>query len=243
MKCTVADIIKGIRCEILDPEADIWSDELITDYIRQAYTHILSLRPDVFSETKEITLERGKCFQEICEDCETILDILGIDGQDCIIPDKESTQDNLDRLSRYFNDSDCKAVDDDGNEVETPFTPKAYKLIESHACGFKLSEPTPEDRDVVATVVCMPEPIDFCVEEGEDITLPDIICGRAYEGFKHLLLSKIYATDRKADNLIELSQLHFKYWQDFRDWWFRVDFSKHEADWYLYRQKTSDRSD
>lgn len=242
--CTVSDIIDKLRCEILDPYGDIWSDKLLTDFIQQAYTHIAALRPDVFSETKEILLERGKCFQSICDECTRIVEVLTIDGQDCFPPDKESSQDNLNSLNQYFSPFDCKTTgtNPDGTPVIDPFVPNSYTLIESSDCSFRLSEPTPDDRDVYALVSCVID-VDFCPPSGIEIELPEKICNRFYEGFKHLILSKIYATDRKADNLMELSQIQFKYWQDFRDWLFRTDFANSQSDWHLYRQKTTGRDD
>ena len=235
--CTVSNVIDKLRCEILDPEGDIWSDKLLIDFIQQAYTHIAALRPDLFSEITEVTLERGVCLQQICDQCTRIVEVLSVDGQDCFPPDRESTQDNLNSLNRYFQPFDC---DEPGEE--TPFTPTTYNIPESTDCAFRLSEPTPTDRDVTALVSCVTD-VDFCVAEGEEIELPEKICGRFYEGFKHLVLSKIYATDRKAPNLVQLSELHFKYWQDFRDWLFRTDFANNQSDWFLYRQKTTNRDD
>lgn len=242
MKCNVSSIIDLLRCEILDPDGDIWSDKLLSDFIQQAYTHIVALRPDAFAESTEIVLERGKCFHRICGDCVRVVEVLTIDGQDCFPPDKESSQDNLNSLNQYFTPFDCVEVDDEGNEVEGAFIPTSYTLIESSDCSFRLSEPTPTDRDVIALVSCVVD-VDFCPEDGSEIELPEKICNRFYEGFKHLVLSKIYATDRKAKNLMELSATHFKYWQDFRDWLFRTDFANSQSDWHLYRQKTTGSDD
>lgn len=236
MEClTVGDVIESLRCEILDPDGDIWSDKLIVDFIQQAYSHISALRPDLFSGPRTITLQRGTCFQEVC-DCDRIVGVVQIDGSDCQPPDQESSQDNLNFLGQLFEDPDCPGDD-------TTYAPESWSFVDCGSCAsFRLSEPTPEDRDVTA-VICCTLNIDFCQENIEDVELPSILFNRMYEGFKHLVLSKLYATDRKCENLMKLSELHFKYWQDFRDWMFRTDFAANQSDWYLYRQKTTGKED
>lgn len=238
MEClSVADVIESLRCEILDPDGDIWSDKLLADFTQQAYTHIVALRPDLFSAPREITLERGKCLQNVC-DCTRLVNVIAIDGNDCNPPDQESSQDNLDFLNSLYDEPDCS---EDG-EV-TPYAPDSWSLVDCADCSsFRLSEPTPDDRDVTAIICCTID-VDFCQDNPADIELPKIIFERVYEGFKHLILSKVYAVDRKCEDLMKLSELHFKYWQDFRDWWFRVDFAVRQSDWDLYRQKTTGRED
>ena len=235
MQCAVPDIVETLRCELQDPEGDIWPDKLILDHMQQAYTHIASLRPDLFSEIKDITLARGQCLQSVCDNCSRVVEVIAIDGQDCHPPDQESSQDNLNFLNSYF-ESGC--TDD---PVDPPFTPESYTLLESSECTFRLSEPTPEDRDVTAMVSCAVE-VDFCLPF-EEIILPSVLCDRMYEGFRHLVLSKLYSVDMKSTTHIQLADQHFKMWQDFRDWTFRTDFASNQSDWYLYRQKTTDRSD
>lgn len=236
MEClTVGDVIDSLRCEILDPDGDIWSDKLLLDFIQQAYTHIAALRPDLLSESRQITLERGKCLQEIC-DCDRLVGVIEIDGNDCVPPDQESAADNLNYLNQLFVKESCSG----DNET---YAPESWSFADCGECpGFRLSEPTPTDRDVTAKICCTAN-IDFCQTDYTQIALPSIIFSRLYEGFKHLILSKLYATDRKCENLQQLSQMHFKYWQDFRDWMFRTDFAANQSDWYLYRQKTTNKED
>ena len=71
------------------------------------------------------------------------------------------------------------------------------------------------------------------------IELPKVLFNKYYEAFRHLILSKLYAVDRKADDLLKLAEYHAKQWERARDWHFRVDFARDQSDWYLYRQKTS----
>lgn len=232
MECkSVADVVDLLRCEILDPAPGcIWSDKLLADFIQQAYTHIAGLRPDIFSESKEVVLEGGKCLQKVC-DCIELVSIISIDGNDCDPPEKESPDNNLGFLNGYFGGEDCPAEEDTYNPSWFP--------VECGGCtAFRLSEEAPTDREVKAIICCAPD-IDFCKDNLAEIELPDALFGKFYEGFKHLVLSKIYATDRKAPDLMELSQLHFKYWQDFRDWMFRTDFARRQSDWDLYRQQTN----
>lgn len=232
MECqSVQDVIDSLRCEILDPDGDIWSDKLLIDYIQQAYTHIASLRPDIFSESKEVTLEGGTCLQQVC-DCDELTKVLSIDGNECDPPEEESPDNNLLFLNTLFPGvEECK----DGDE---PYNPNWYPVDCGGCTAFRLTEPVPTDREVKAIICCVFS-IDFCKEDASDIILPSVLFTKFYEGFKHLVLSKIYATDRKAEDLIELSQLHFKYWQDFRDWLFRTDFARRQSDWDLYRQQTN----
>lgn len=235
MECiTIGELIESLRCEIKDPDGEIWTDDLLKDFIQQAYTHISSLRPDDFSEAKEITLERGACLHEVC-DCIQLINVLSIDGNDCNPPDEESTQDSLQFLNKYFADSDC--------EEDPEYCPESWSLVKCGDCSsFRVDQPTPSDRDVNAIVCCKID-FDFCAPDILDQFLPQRIFNKWYEGFRHLILSKIYATDRKCEDLLKLSKLHFEYWQDFRDWIFRVDFAASQSDWELYRQKTSGRED
>lgn len=239
MACTVQGIVDDLRCEIEDPVGDsgdgcIWKTSFLKDTIQQAATHIMGLRSDLFpDEPRTLTLTAGECYQSFCDkQCKELLEIISIDGNSCALPDPESSQDNLNQLSQCFPDDDCSAG---ANGSTEPYTPASYKI--TNACGVLFSEAPKTAVEIV--VVCAKE-IDWCADE---IELPEILCGKLYEGFKHLILSKIYATDRKAPNLLELSKHHYKLWQDFRDWLFRVDFAKRQQDWYLYRQITSDRSD
>lgn len=240
MACTtVGDVIETLRCEIKDPDAEIWSDKLLVDFIKQAYTHIASLRPELFSKPQEITLARGKCLQEVCADCVELLEVISVDGQDCNPPDQESTQDNLNDLTSAFDGFNCPTE----GEAEEVYSPSSWSKVDCGGCqSFRLSEPTPTDRDVTA-IVCCAFDLDLCEDSVMDTELPDIIFNKMYEGFKHLILSKLYATDRKAEDLMALSELHFKYWQDYRDWMFRTDFARSQPDWHLYRQKTTGRED
>lgn len=232
MECrTVADVIESLRCEILDPDGDIWSDKLIADFIQQAYTHIASLRPDLFSESKEITLEGGTCLQTVC-DCIELTNVLSIDGNECNPTEKESVDNNLSFLDSAFEDfAEC-------DTEEQTFNPNWLPVDCGGCSAFRLTQEVPTDREVKA-VICCAFTVDFCQEDYSQIVLPEIIFTKFYEGFKHLVLSKLYATDRKAEDLIQLSQLHFKYWQDFRDWLFRTDFARRQSDWDLYRQQTN----
>ena len=240
MSCTIQKIIDDLRCEIVDPVDDtgdgcIWKNAFLKDAIQQAVTHIMGLRCDLFpDDPKEVTLTAGECYQSFCDaDCKELLEIISIDGNSCALPDEDSSDDNLNSLANCFPEYDCPTDANSGEDVIDKFTPKTHKRANS--CSVIFSEAVPDDREVKAQIICVKE-IDWCADE---IEIPEIICGKLYEGFKHLVLSKIYATDRKSDNLMELSKLHFKMWQDFRDWLFRVDFAKRQSDWDLYRQETT----
>jgi len=233
---TIGDLLELLRCEIKDPDGDIWDDKTLIDKINQAYSHLLMLRPDCFSQTMEITLERGKCLHSVC-DCSELISVISIGGNDCCTLDEESSSDNVNFLSALYDE--CPS--DDGES----FKPTSYTKLDCGQCaGFRINQPTPTDRDITA-IICCTTSLDICPKDENinDLELPNKLMGRLYEGFFHLILSKVYAVDRKCKDLLELSQWQFKMWQDFRDWWMRVDFAKRQANWDIYREKTTDRQD
>lgn len=232
--CTYADLVNHIAGERVNDELDgadyfVWDRSVIRKVLREAIASILAFRPDLFARTKEVTLQRGSCMQHFCTECSRVLSVLTVDGCECqpVKPVKDVDTKTLDWLACYY--------DSCGTPINAccpeSYHPGEVALIEADPCAVRLQYPPPLDRDVVATISCVP------ANALDAEPLPSIICSELFQAIVDNALFRLYTIDHKDGVARELADRHWAAFVLVMKTKFEVDFSLLSSNYVLTHRK------
>ena len=234
--CTKQDIITHILGERVNDEKEagdylVWSQAVVAKVLRECLAALYGFRPDMFAETKTVTLQRNSCLQSFCTDCATIINVISVDGNSCnkIEEHKDENDDKtLDYLNCYFKD--CKPPNK-YRECHTTYDPGDWAAVEASPCTLRFKHPTPDDRDVTAVIACVPP--DALTKD----TLPAAICAEMFSALIDHALFRLYSIDHKDGNNLELADKHWRAYTTFMATKFDVDFDRQENNMLLTKRR------
>ncbi|OQX10501.1 MAG: hypothetical protein BWK73_20145 [Thiothrix lacustris] len=234
--CTQSDIIDHILGERVNDELEagdylVWSRPVVAKVLRECLSAIYGFRPDLFAETRTVTLQRSSCLQSLCKDCAKIINIISVDGNSCnkIEEHKDENDDkSLDWMSCYFKD--CNPPNKYW-ECNAGYDPGDWQPVDGSPCTVRFKNPTPSDRDVTATVACVPP--DALTRD----TLPAAICDEMFTAVVDHALFRLYSIDHKDGNNLELADKHWRAYTTFMATKFDVDFALLENNMVLTKRR------
>lgn len=245
--CSIDDLVDHVAgCRVNDEQDSssddyvVWKKDVIKKTAREAISAVYGLRPDLFAEKREVTLTQDSCLHSFCEDCCRITDVIIVDGKSCneIEEHKDENDDrSLDFLDCYFTDNcDLPNADKECHDPDS-YDPGSWKSLPSTPCTVRFDNATPSDRDVQATVMCVPSSV---IDADTDKVLPCIVCGELFQPIIDNILFRLYSIDHKDGNALEIADRHWRAFTTTMTTKFDVDFSLHENNYHLTKRKVSD---
>lgn len=237
MACTRTGIVNHILGNRVNDELEsgdflVWNRDTVTKVVNEALAYVYGLRPDLFAEPKEVTLTRDSCVHTLCKSCARIVDVITVDGLTCnkVEEHKDENDDrSLDFLGCYYDD--CKPPNAYWECHPTGYDPGDWQAVEGSPCTIRFKNPTPTDRDVKATVSCVPANV--LTRE----TLPAAVCTELFTAIVDNALFRLYAIDHKDGSNPELADRHWRAFTAYMEVKFNVDFSLQENNMLLTKRR------
>lgn len=178
-----------------------WPRDLISWVISLTLAEVASLDSNErdFTTRKEVVLGPGECLHYVCDTCTKLKKVLSIDGNSCEVPN--ATSDRMRRADRFLR-TPC-APDPSTAEF---FDPGAITIEEDSDCSFKTANPVPEDRVVMAELLCVDYP--SAEEIQADAALSSRLLSKHGAKILHHALAILRSMDVEQYG-IEAARVHF----------------------------------
>lgn len=237
--CNIDSFVDHIIGERLNDELNgddylVWQRPVVYKAVKEAVAAVYSLRPDLFAKTVTVTLSKGRCVHSLCHAFCRILDVITVDGCDCVRVEQhedENDDKSLDFLSCYL--PDCATIDADKQCAPDCYVAGDWEVIDSSPCTLRFKNPTPSDRQVSAEIMAVP--IDALTND-----LPCNLCTDVFQPIVDNTLFRLYSIDHKDGTALDIAKLHWQAYTSAMAAKFDVDYSLLENNYLLTRRRVDD---